>query len=543
MDVSEGDVKILPGGSSESHKLLVKSDGTWVEVRNPKGPCVLPLCPIDGHKLNVKNLRAMAMARDPKIVGLIDILMCGKWNSKLQIDAQKVSDRQSRHFSEEEVHMLVKADIITPVKGCSINYALENFKVPKKSGEDSRLISDCRDVNSQVTEYDELKMEMPKLHQVMYWGARYAVIWSVDANSYFFQFELKGQARSLFPLRISKDIREVAYLLNRLPMGFKLAPILAQRTSNIIVNSAYDIMRTEGLKGEIAAWVDNFLVFATSETDATRIMEILSRCLDHVDIKCKDIDKSHEMVGLVKANDGLVLQEAFRVSTNEHIEGALQAEKISVKEAQRLAGKLMWANFSVIRVPLACRPATLSLLRQLAKNSEPLQVSSELREELVLWKEGLNTTYHNPSEGGSTAVETWTDATPWNLAVVIGRKVFMAQVPFCMDIALMEAVAAGWGLLLTNRNTNLHLDNQVVAFALGKGHCSVESINRIINNIFKGNAQVKGRITWVPSEDQVADDATRHRLINLTEKVNKSLQSREKWITIKSFFIYNPNDY
>ena len=81
-------------------------------------------------------------------------------------------------------------------------------------------------------------------------------------------------------------------------MGFSPAPIIAQRTSNILVNMTKEMMTEQNIPGEVAAWVDNFMMFSDSDSCAERAMSILMKNLNAVQIACKEVDKTGEFVGL-----------------------------------------------------------------------------------------------------------------------------------------------------------------------------------------------------------------------------------------------------
>ena len=159
------------------------------------------------------------------------------------------------------------------------------------------------------------------------------------------------------------------------------------------------------------------------------------------------------------------------------------------------------------------------------KHDESITVSDDLMEEIKRWEKGIDSHFM----GTPTVLDipdVWTDATPTRIAVVIGQTVLMAELFRAVDIALAEAMAAAWGLILSNNTAHLHIDNLGVAYALAKGHSISPTINKVFSNIFK--TPITGSITWVPTEDQVADGPTR----NAPPKFAAS--APERWKTISS---------
>ena len=122
--------------------------------------------------------------------------------------------------------------------------------------------------------------------------------------------------------------------------------------------------------------------------------------------------------------------------------------------------------------------------------------------------------------------EVWTDATPHRIAVVFGQTVLMAELNREVDIALAEAMAAAWGLVINDYRAHLFIDNLGVAHVFAKGHSKSSLVNVVLFNIFAST--VHGSVTWVPTEDQVADGPTRNSCPNST------VSQPDRWLSIRS---------
>ena len=80
------------------------------------------------------------------------------------------------------------------------------------------------------------------------------------------------------PLGVSADGGDHEdYILNRLPMRFSLAPIIAQRASNIVVSMTKEMMTEQNT----------------------------------IQIACKEVDKTGEFVGLQRTQLGVNIQEGY----------------------------------------------------------------------------------------------------------------------------------------------------------------------------------------------------------------------------------------
>lgn len=541
IDLGDIDLKLVPGGSSGEATLSILKDGKWLTVKRPHSKCTSKLANIDSHRLDAKRLRREAISRDPGLKDMIDFFLLGRSMKKPpSLDTSKMKVDVSRDLTQEDIEMLEKASIISKTShNCRLAYTLKNFKVPKKDPTEARLISDCRSINEQFDLFCEEKMELPKLHTIINWAAKHPIVWSIDANAYFFQFELKGLARALFPLRVSADRGDHEdYILNRLPMGFSLAPIIAQRASNIVVNMTKEMMTEQNIPGEVAAWVDNFMVFADSESCAERAMSILKKNLNAVQIACKEVDKTGEFVGLQRTQLGVNIQEKFAEKLKEELWAATNTDIMNIKNAQELAGKIMWLNYSIVRTPLALRPATLEFLREIPGEKESIDISAELKKELKNWARDADKTFTLEHHNTPRPEDLWTDATPTRLAIVIDNTVFIAKLDEgTYEIAIMEALAAAWGIIMLEGKANLFIDNQQVAYAIAKGHCRSKAINSILRKIYE-NEQLLGNIFWVPSASQIADNPTRDKLlVHSKDRPSEIL----KLFNIRSTFVQNPN--
>ena len=115
--------------------------------------------------------------------------------------------------------------------------------------------------------------------------------------------KLQGEPAEWFPMRFHLDNKLVNAALTRLPKGFHLAPVIAQRSSDAIVKRATYWMEKMKIDGVIYAWVDNFIVFAHSTSDVNRIMEILQKQLRAVAVKCNTV--CIQAINNIKESSGL----------------------------------------------------------------------------------------------------------------------------------------------------------------------------------------------------------------------------------------------
>ena len=534
--VVAGDVAFTVGFSSMDFDAAVLKDGKWIRINKTNSIISHSnLAAIESNVIDINRIHQWARRRDPQLSKMITFFLKGGGNYKNVFNQEGMTAKVSRGLSKEDIVMLLEADIITKRHA---RFAIPFFKVPKKNPEESRLITDGREVNERITVFEGEKMNLPILHTIMLWGSTHPIMLSIDANAYFFQFKPKGPPALWFPVRVAVEGRGdfECFTLNRLPMGFSLAPIIAQRTSNVVIQRCEERFLEERLDCKAAAWVDNFIIFATNDQDATRGMAILQDLLQQANIQCKGVDTSGEVVGLKRNEKGFQLLEDFRNRLKSDLEDILSAEHaLDAKRLQQMAGKLMWLNYAILRRPLAEFPATLKLMRTLT-TSQTVIKNHELQDELKQWKDNVDHTHKEGDRSQQNNKDVWVDATMTTIAVIIGNKVFIAKTDAKVAIIIMEAIAAGWGFTLAERKANLYSDNQCVAYAFAKGHCTSDAVNTIIANTHNGQTLI-GSIIWVPTSHQKADGPTRGRLPHSHSWNLANLHS--EWKIIKSTFIIN----
>ena len=520
------DIKVSEGLSSQSPEISINIGGEWITLGSTN-KSTAPLDKIGSHELNMDAARKAAERDDPTLAEMLRTFCSEEGSTQHRPNLQGLEKATSRDFGRQDLTMLVKAGIIDERER---QFSLKAFKVKKKDPAVSRFITDCRVFNDRFTAFKGERMNLPRLHDIMEHGARFPVIWSIDAKAYFFQFKLAGEAATWFPMQFKVDGKLRSYCMSRLPMGCSTAPIIAQRVSNLVIKRTRERMSILGLDGFIEAWVDNFLVFASEEATATLIMKALQGQLHHFNILCSDVDKSGRFLGLERTGQGLQLDSSFRTTLKEDLKRSEHEEHLTKKAAEILFGKLLWLNYAIARIPLAKCPHTLETLRTLPRlgSGEGIPLSPGLRQELGEWERQIDTVFCGRALSDKHIPDVWSDATPRRIAVVSGHVVLMAELDHDIDIALAEAVAAAWGLIINNFTAHLHIDNLGIAHVFAKGHCKSPPINRVLANAFEH--EVCGSITWVPTRDQVADGPTRGSLPNYA-----ALQ-KEEWLTIRSMW-------
>lgn len=503
-------IVLQPGGSDSTPAFILKdfNNKSRTRIMRPRVKCTLPLAPITSHALNLEKIIATLKEtdEDPILLSLIDRFLKGKEPIKEWLNSKKAV---SRHFAESDIAMLKEAHLLEEVIE-KITNSIPAFKVPKKT-EEGRMIMDCRCVNELYADED-FSMEIDRLEEVIALAEKWSVVWSTDANAYFYQFRLSKDARRRFPINLAaKRGNFDKFFFTALPMGFKFAPAIAQRTSNMVIRRVRRWIAEEGIHADVTAWVDNFIVFAEDSDAASKTMKVMQHWLKEFEIDCKEVDKSGEFLGLKASAQGVCLTEKCKLKTLKAVSDFRNNSHPTHNDFLVVFGHLLWANITVIRKPLCFSPATLAALREAGKNlDQQMPPTTEIIKEIDEWTRGIDKIMKRQPKRG--IVKAWSDATPndgalvqeWDELDIIATTNFTPQQVQIFEAELATAV---WGAIAAPGPVDLFIDNTAVAYAIAKGHSTSEKGNALLRLLFT-HATVNS-VSWVATHLQRADGPSR----------------------------------
>ena len=149
---------------------------------------------------------------------------------------------------------------------------LNAFKVGKSAGL-SRLVLDGTPINE--VQPKPPSMELPKIHDILREVASFNCFASVDGTSYFYQFAVHEDIAKHFSFIINERRgRGGQFYLSRLCMGWKYAPYIAQRVSNLLCKVTK--MRLD-FDASVVAWLDNFLFATKTEAQLEKVIETFKK--------------------------------------------------------------------------------------------------------------------------------------------------------------------------------------------------------------------------------------------------------------------------
>jgi len=272
-------------------------------------------------------------------------------------------------FREDNRLSLEEWKTIDDLQPDEIKCYMKAFQVPKSNLIEDRLIVDATPLNRVQSK--PLEMHLPALHEVLEGVCRFRFAFTVDAVSYFYQFEVAEAIRNYFGIAFNRR-RGAAHRrrLARMCMGWKFSPCIAQRTSLALLREMRVRLALRGVVDFFSSvWLDNFIFAANRMEDLLAIREcFLQICLEaNVTLHpCTEITDSISILGFqISLLSKEIVHSTKWISKVEGVLTRLRAENASIRDVARAVGCLVWTSFAR-RLPLAMFPNFLGSLRVLA---------------------------------------------------------------------------------------------------------------------------------------------------------------------------------
>ena len=183
---------------------------------------------------------------------------------------------------------------------------------------------------------DPFDCRLPDMRDVKTQFSSSAYMITLDAVSWFNQFRLSKTVSRLFSIRVGNRI--LRYL--RLPMGWRHAPMIAQRTLLMLADLA-------GIPPEhVVIWIDNVAIHG-DKADVLRWHTQLMRVLDDFGVSVREEGRGTcvEFLGVswdLTAHTGAFL-EKWRRKARDLVDD-VHSRPLPPKTLQRLVGMCVWAH-------------------------------------------------------------------------------------------------------------------------------------------------------------------------------------------------------
>lgn len=523
----------MPSSAHPGPTIFVSTaDGRRVKLRPTRRvKSNLPLAGVVGPNLNVAKIRADAISLDlPKadeLLTLLDLVVTDcKLLENMKDTPEPIPDQfVARNWLPFDLSMMLESSVVDEFRGRGIFG--KAFKVPKDD-DVSRFILDCRLLNSLV-ESPNIDMGLPRIHEIMdeLLQGPWRHVTSIDATSFFYQIPLHPRIRRLFCFKAGcRRGFFKKYCMCALPMGFTLAPVIAQHIAQFICNVFLQRMPNVFCK----PWVDNFIIATTTQGSLHAAKQVFSSILTEYGLVCKPFDDSGNLLGLhfnLIGDKSVSLAADFTTKLEERL-SQINAESMSEREFLQLAGGITYMNYTVVRSPLCFSPALLAELFRVSKmvathgmdDGRVFVPSALLHSELEMWLAVVRecpTLYASQLVRPPITQTLWTDSSTQALAVVDERPqsdvctIFRAPCPCdSRQIFLCETLAVILGQLQFARpesHARICTDSRILFFTLTKGHSMCPLLNEMIRDIL--STDWFQEVTWVPTKEQRADPLTR----------------------------------
>jgi hypothetical protein len=343
----EADVRVYVGNST-GHSGAPSSKNTVGE-----------LAPIVTSTMDLSVIRTWA---DDQLCELLDMcLSLAAWKPYLLLDPYELPSCMRRGTSRRMLkHMsrLVEWSVVRQIPLSDILCVTNYFTVDKKDGS-LRLVVDGRKVNAIMRRPP--KMPLPEIHTVVDYIMSHKLAMTVDGKSYFYQVPISEEVGRMFCANLADARGPFATVaMQRLPMGWSYAPLIAQKISNTLLTGKDG--RRLGY-----AWIDNFIFAGDSEEEIqANFAEFLTRCREaHVLIDNENPVASTSLVALGVKFD---LAAGTYDLDPKWVEKRLvlrAAASMSPRQLYTLTGSMIWHDY-VKRIPLCHQEGPLEVIRRVA---------------------------------------------------------------------------------------------------------------------------------------------------------------------------------
>lgn len=497
-----------------------------------------PLGEITRNRLDYIKVINLAFSIGQDIGEILDWVRTDKLMKLLLLNQTDIVDRDrkvriSRHLLDEW-NMLEEAGVIVKsAHQCKSTISL--FKVPKKGGT-SRLIADCRPINRRAE--GRLKMCLPDIRDVLDEVARRKYKVQFDGKSYFYQFGLEGGAHLAFPISIGGKRGDFEKgFLKVLPMGFTLAPAIAQAVSEVVCEK----IRKDVPEVYVEAWIDNFVLASDDRKLLEKAVQLFLVTCKEISLELKsekeEISMTIDLLG-VSIGDGVIHITREDDQKLEKLKEKALTQKTN-RDYYEIVGMLMWLNHVIIRKPLACWEDILVEMgkvgRAIANGSQwdAERVSGGENEEkrllnIIAEARGFIRVIHRKCKSMAPK-KVFTDATPtaagwqgpdWGIAAnhINDRSI---QIYLSEFLALATA-------LFNDEGEFLFCDNKAVVAAMKKGVSRSLSANMVIRKLCEKQKGEKC-LQWIPSKMNRADGLSRGHIEMGTQAEVENAPEKMRW--------------
>lgn len=347
----------IPGGEAYS------SSGCFlpslVAGRPPASLSFAPLDSITASTLDLVGLRALAaLCPSPEAESFLkssELIVCPPSFFALFVRPPVSRLRRARLSQTDAAQLTEEWHIASKV---DYGVTMGAFKVAKKNGL-ARLVVDARNVNE--AQVPPPRMALPVLPEVAVAMEKHRFVFSIDACSFFYQFEVHEAISKCFVLRVNRARGSPVLLaVRRLAMGWKFAPAIAQDTANFILFVVRS--RLPRVVFASVAWIDNFIFGVNCLADKIAVEAMFRAVCAEFAVALHPTDYSGSFLGLERRGSGHPYRLASSVVEKWRL--AIESDAFSLR---RLASIVGLQNFAAYLAQGSHRGTLANVARAISK--------------------------------------------------------------------------------------------------------------------------------------------------------------------------------
>ena len=392
------------------------------------------------------------------------------------------------------------------------------FSVPKKD-DTARLILDP--LLNLLEPAIDISCPLPLPEDILQAAGKAKVGCMLDMKSWFTQFKLGAQVAPYFTISAAG----ATWAYTRVPMGWRLAPALAQRTLLFVLRQA------KITSGHV--WIDNVILFGQSVSELQQELDRLTQLFHKYAMSFRlEIDIGPLMVDCLGMDLDLT-QKVFKFSANfqskylaSTSESAL-AGPMQLLDVQRLSGLAVWTAY-LSRTPLFVIRPLLQHLGYVSKHRNhrsplPTQAQDVLRALLPVVTEPHRLCLPDPVPLG---IDLYTDSSDHMGGAVMYSNASPKMWQWswedpCMHINVKELAALRHALHQVPSHTHSlpgliswHTDSMVCLGVMQRMYARSPPLLKVLTQIYSLFQQknLVCKSAYVPTDDNPADFPTRHLL-------------------------------
>jgi len=327
------------------HSIVERSSGSKLPTAEQRATLPIVVKKVDPIKVS-RLTQFMNNAAAQRWAELMRLLNTPRIEPSTELMPSMLTDEQAVQFIDAGIMSPIAPDM---VKGSGVFFFVVETKLNEETNkyyDRLRPIFWPEKLNTSLKEIYEPNVPLHASgHYIDQVRAECGAV--ADLKCGFFQFPLSPTARPWFCLQTTSGR---TLCMNRLPMGFSMAPEIMQMITEVVFSSPR--VCDDASRATTDVWIDDAR-FTGSETDVATSCERAKKRAAHVHATIKSVDsfaprKEYPFIGM-RCNH---LKHAVSVLEKTLLKMATPAERMTVKDLRSNVGRLIFCA-GVLRIPLA----------------------------------------------------------------------------------------------------------------------------------------------------------------------------------------------